>query len=168
MLQKISLILAVCLVFLNSCAKEEVKTKSQVIGEWKLASYSIGAAFDVDKDGTSQLNLLNEIDCVNSEILKFETTGILSSNETYNPTIEISKSEIDNTYNFSIECQEGVISFATSFSQIDVDTFQFNDKEFTIVNNSFNILLVDEVIIYNEDFTAILETRDLVLTYSKL
>nr|WP_321228295.1 hypothetical protein [uncultured Psychroserpens sp.] len=108
------------------------------------------------------------MDCVNSEILKFETTGVLSSNETYNPTIEISKSEIDNTYNFSIECQEGVISFATSFSQIDADTFQFNDKEFTIINNSFNIVLVEEIEIYNEDFTTVLETRDLVLTYSKL
>ncbi len=116
----------------------------------------------------AHLNLLNEIDCVNSEILKFETTGILSSNETYNPTIEISKSEIDNTYDFSVECQEGIISFDTSFSQIDADTFQFNDKEFTIVNNSFNILLVDEIEIYNEDFTTVLETRDLVLTYSKL
>ncbi|MFD2916125.1 hypothetical protein [Psychroserpens luteus] len=47
------LILTICLVLLNSCAKEEVKTQSQVIGEWKLASYSIGTAFDVDKDGTS-------------------------------------------------------------------------------------------------------------------
>ncbi|MEM5564440.1 hypothetical protein WNY78_04975 [Psychroserpens sp. AS72] len=168
MFKKISLILTISFVLLSSCAKEEVVNQSQVIGEWKLTSYSIGTSFDIDKDGTSHLNLLNEIDCVNNEILKFETSSIVSSNETYNPTINITKSEIDTTYDVNIECAEGVISFATGFSQVDVNTFQFNDNVFTISNNLFDIILVDEVEIYNEDFTTIIETRDLVLSYTKL
>lgn len=168
MFQKVSLILVICLVFLSSCAKEEIKIHSQVIGEWKLTSYTIGSAFDIDKDGTSHLNLLNEMDCVNNEVLRFETTSVVYSNETYNPTIDISKSGVDNAYNFNIECSEGIIGFATSFSQVTSNTFQFNDKTFIISNNSFDIILEDEVEIYNEDFTQIIETRDLVLTYSKL
>lgn len=155
-------------MLLNSCGKEDSKNQSLVIGEWKLTSYSIGDFFDVDKDGTSNLNLLNEINCVNNEILKFETTNVLSSNETYNPIIDIYKSEIDNTYDFNIECADGVIGFATSFSQIDTDTFEFNDKTFTISNDSFDMIIEDEIEIYNEDFTAVIETRDLVLSYSKL
>ncbi|TXE20017.1 hypothetical protein ES692_01795 [Psychroserpens burtonensis] len=168
MFQKVSLILTICLVLLNSCAKEEVENQSQVIGEWKLINYSIGTAHDINKDGWSNLNLLNEIDCDDNEVLKFETTGVVSSNETYNPTLQISKSEVDNTYTFNIECSEGIISFATSFSQINSNTFQFNDKEFTVINDSFNIVLVEDIKIYNVDFSQIIETKDLVLTYTKL
>lgn len=168
MFQKVSLILAICLVVLSSCSKEEAENQSQVIGEWKLTNYSIGTAHDINKDGWSHLNLLHEIDCDDSEVLKFKTTGVVSSNETYNPTIQISKSEVDNTYVFNIECAEGIISFATSFNQITSNTFQFNDKEFTIINNTFNIVLVEDIKIYNVDFSQIIETRDLVLTYTKL
>lgn len=167
MFQKVSLILSICLVFFNSCAKEEIKNQSQVIGEWKLISYTIETPFDIDKDGTSHLNLLNEIACPNHEILKFETTSIVSSNETFSPSISITKLEIDNTYDFDIECAEGIISFATSFNQINSNTYEFNDKEFTINNDAFEIVFENEIEIYNEDFTTILETRDLVLTYSK-
>jgi hypothetical protein len=168
MSQRVFFVLSIVLFFLSSCAKEEVKIQSQVIGEWELVTYSVGTSFDIDKDGTSNLNLLHEIDCVNNEVLKFETTSVVSSNNTYNPAIHISKSEMDSTYDFNIECSEGVIGFTTNFSQISSDSFQFNDKSFTIINSLFEITLEDEVQIYNEDFTEIIETRDLVLTYSKL
>nr|WP_321223108.1 hypothetical protein [uncultured Psychroserpens sp.] len=167
MLTKVSLILFTSLVILNSCAKEETVNQSRVIGEWKLTNYNIGSSFDINKDGTSNLNLLHEIACANNEVLTFETTSVVSSNDTYNPTLNISKSQIDNTYTFNVECAQGVIGFATEFSQLNANTFQFNDSQFTIVNDTFSITLNDEIQIFNEDFTTVIETRDIVLTYTK-
>ena len=167
-LKKMSLKLAICVLLLNSCTEDDAVIQSQVIGEWALVSYSIGDSFDINNDGTSNLNLLNEINCANNEVLSFEAIGVVSSNETYNPSILISKFNNDNSFNFNVECPEGTIGFATSFSQINDNTFEFSDRTFTIVDNTFEIVIEDEIEVFNEDFSELLETRDLVLRYTRL
>jgi hypothetical protein len=139
------------------------------LGDWKLVGYSIGEAHDINDDGVSHINLLNELNCENKEVLKFETTGIVSSSASYNPTLDVSKRVLDDSYVFHAECPEGVIGFATDFQQISDATFRFNGREFTIVDNMFTLVFIDDIKIYdNNNLSEVIETKNVVLTYSKL
>lgn len=168
MSKEIRVILFICFVSLSSCKNKNSAQQFGGLGDWFLSSYSIGEAYDIDKDGVFHLNLLKEISCENKEVLKFEATGVISSTGSYNPRLNMSKIKAGNAYHFDIECSKGVIGFATSFVQTSKNQFKFNDREYTITNDSFTQVLTDAVNIYNDSLTDIIETKDLVLIYSKL
>lgn len=165
---QIGCMILICLALFSSCKEKDNSKQSQVFGDWRLTGYSIGEAFDLNNDGVSHLNLLNEINCENKDVLKFETTGIVSSSASYNPTIAVSKMAAGNAYVFDVNCATGVIGFATDFVWVSDQIFKFNGREFSIINNSFTRIVTDEVKIYDENLSEIIETRDLILTYSKL
>ena len=169
MRKEIVLVVIVLMSLLNSC-KKAVKTKQlKCLGEWRLINYSIGEAYDINNDGVSHLNLLNELNCENKEVLKFESTGIVSSIASYNPRLNMSQPDTNESYVFNIECPEGVIGFATDFEQISDSTFRFNGREFTILDNTFTLVLIDEIEISDSsNLSEIVKTKDLSLTYSKL
>jgi len=55
----------------------------EVIGIWDLAQVNVSSAQDIDMDGTSSTNLMNELDCISGTLLidgdmvwTFEQTGI--------------------------------------------------------------------------------------------
>ncbi|MBO0323211.1 hypothetical protein J0X14_12960 [Muricauda sp. CAU 1633] len=58
---------------LVSCGSDdsggEVAADVQVIGIWDLAEVNISSAQDIDMDGTSSTNLLDELDCISGTIL---------------------------------------------------------------------------------------------------
>ncbi len=76
------------LIFLMvSCGSDDsggdVAAEIQVIGIWDLAEVNVSSAQDIDMDGTSSTNLLDELDCISGTILidgdntwTFEQTGI--------------------------------------------------------------------------------------------
>ncbi|MEW2922101.1 hypothetical protein AB1A65_11570 [Muricauda sp. ANG21] len=88
-MKKIKVILpSLFVTFLTlSCGSDdgggEVAADLQVIGIWDLSEVNISSAQDVDMDGTSSTNLMNELDCISGTILidgdnvwTFEQTGI--------------------------------------------------------------------------------------------
>lgn len=169
MRKELVVIVIVCMGLLHSCKKNSRTKSLKCLGEWELVGYSIGEAHDINNDGVSNINLLNELNCENKEVLKFETTGIVSSIRSYNPKLNMSKRILDGSYVFNVECPKGIIGFATDFQQISDTTFRFNGRELTIVDNTFTLVFVDDVKIYNNgSLLELIETKDLVLTYSKL
>ncbi|MDO5969730.1 hypothetical protein Q4Q35_07910 [Flavivirga aquimarina] len=164
-MNKLLFILCFALLF-TSCSVED--NNISVVGTWKLTARNVVDGFDINNDGTVDTNILNEVDCVNNETLIFETNGVVSSNKTYNPDIDIAL--LDGTtddYIFNVTCDEqGIIGFATTYTQ-DMNTVTFNDNEFTIIGNQLSREIKESIKIYNEDFTEIVATKDLTLIYTK-
>ncbi|OUS01925.1 hypothetical protein A9Q86_04550 [Flavobacteriales bacterium 33_180_T64] len=150
-----------------SCSSDDIDVNSSIIGSWKLTNYNIGVSVDIDKDDIENLNLLNELNCSNNEILIFESNGTVSSNDTFNPNIDISKSNLNGDYVFYVECAEGVIGFATLYNTLNDDTVEFNDKPSAIIGNTLTRVFENVIEVYNEDFSEIIETKHLTLIYTK-
>ena len=162
------IILACTLILSTSCSKDEVITNdSSVVGVWKLTNYNIGFSVDINKDGTKDFNILNEIDCVVNEELVFKSNGTVASNDSFHHTIDISKSDLNEAYVFNITCNEGYISFATTYIQNNNNSVEFNDVISIINNNQLTRVFENAIEIYNEDFTEIVEVKNLTLTYTK-
>ena len=111
---------------------------------------------------------MNEIECVNNETLVFDSKGVVTSNNTFNPSIDIVLvNGTSNNYVFNVECdEEGVISFATTYT-INGNEVLISDRVATVNGNKLSRVFVDAIKIYNEDLTQIIASKDLTLVYTK-
>ena len=166
-MSKLLSILFFVLLLFTSCSGEDNDDLS-IVGTWKLTAWDVVGGFDINNDGTVNTNILDEIECVNNETLIFEPNGVISSNKTFNPDIDIALLEgTTDEYMFNVTCdQQGIIGFATTYSQ-NGDTVIFNDKKSTLIGNQLIRVVKESITIYNEDFTEVLATKDLTLVYTK-
>jgi len=147
---------------LNACSKA-----NQVTGEWKLSSWDIGIEVDLNNDGDKSFNLIDEVNCDNNEILTISNNGTLNAIKTFSPIVRIAKKQ-NSDYVFNVDCNKGSLGFATSYELknnkilLDSNTeyYIFNEKQLTRV-------FKDAINIYNSDFSQVIETKDLTLTYMK-
>lgn len=154
------------LALFTNCTKDDVKVS--ILGTWKLTTWTIDVPLDLNSDTITSTNLLDEVSCANNETLVFETNGVMSSNNSFSPKIEIVllNNTID-TYVFDIECLEGVIGFATTYIHTSDDVIVFNDKEALVNGNQLICVYEDAIKIYSENMSNILETKDLKLVYTR-
>lgn len=166
-MSKLLFILCFASLLFASCSSED-NEDSSIVGTWKLTAWDVVDGFDINNDGTVSTNILDEIECANNETLIFETNGVVSSNKTFNPDIDVALLEgTTDEYAFDVICdQQGVIGFATTYSQ-NIDTVIFNDKASTIIGNQLFRVIKESITIYNEDYTEIVGTKDLTLVYTK-
>lgn len=166
----LTVITAFVLVLGTSCATEELEDSNNlsIKGVWNLTAWNIDNGFDINNDGIISTNLLNEISCHQNETLLFEANGVVSLNTTFKPNLEIYllNSRVEQ-YSFNLECDtEGVVSLATSYTKSG-NTIMIGETEASIEINQMSIVFENSIEIYNEDFTEVLETRDLTLVYIK-
>ncbi len=166
----LNLCIAFVLVCFTSCSTDDMQdsNNSSITGVWKLTAWNIDGGFDINNDGTVSTNLLNEIDCSRNETLFFDNDGVVSLNTTFNPDINIALlNEATSEYSFNVACDtEGVISLATSYTVND-SMIMIGESEAQIDGNQIFLVFQDRIKIYNEDFTQVLETKDLTLVYNK-
>lgn len=91
-----------------------------VIGLWDLVEVNVSPSQDVDNDGTSSSNLMNELDCISGTLL---IDGDLVW--TYEQT-EIVATPITNDQ-YSIICTDTILATGTWFSDENEATFDGND-----------------------------------------
>ncbi len=137
-------------------------------GEWKLTAWRVDDGFDINNDGVVSINILDEIDCVNNEVLVFESNGVMSSKASFNPEINIAlENKASNTYRFEVICDtEGVISFASSYS-LRGDELKINEQNAILKGNQIYRVFKKAIKIYNKGYTQIVGTKDLTLVYTK-
>lgn len=166
----LNLCIACALVNFTSCSSDDMQDSdnSSITGVWTLTAWNIDEGFDFNNDGTVSTNLLSEIDCSQNETLFFEKNGTVSLNTTFNPDIDIALlNEENNEYNFNVTCDnEGIISLATSYTVND-SIVMIGETEAQFDGNQITLVSEDRIKIYNEDFTEVVETRDLTLVYFK-
>lgn len=146
---------------INSC-----QDKNPLYGEWKLSSWYIGIEIDLNKNGIKSSNLLQEVDCINKEILTVNSDGTLNAVNTFSPEVKISKAS-DN-YIFDVNCNKGSLGFATSYKIAgDKIVIEPNNQVYLFNGNQLTRVFKNAIKIYNADFTKVLETKDLTLNYIK-
>ncbi|MBF8149333.1 hypothetical protein ITJ86_05460 [Winogradskyella sp. F6397] len=163
-------ILAVCFLICiigmtTSCSDE---SEHDIVGVWLLTTRTVDIPFDVNQDGESNTNLTKEIDCNKEETLTFKNNGsVFSGNEFSNP-LQYYKEDTTNVYRINSDCNtEGIISFASEYNITDEDTIKISDRVYVLQQNTLTTVYKNAVDIYNEDFTEVLETKDLTLVYTK-
>lgn len=166
----LNLCIAFVLVCFTSCSSDDMQdsNNSSISGVWKLTAWNIEGGFDINNDGTISSNLLNEIDCSRNETLFFDNNGVVSLNTTFNPDIGIALlNETTDEYSFDVTCDtEGVISLATEYTIKD-SIITIGESEAMIEGNQISLVFEGRIKIHNEDFTEVIETKDLTLVYNK-
>ena len=154
-------------IFICSCSTDEDDIVSSVVGEWELTEWNANISLDLNNDTIFNTNLLEEIDCINNEILTFEDNGVVASSNTFNSKIEFYLIESMQEYNVNIDCaMEGSIGFASTYIET-ANTIEFNGSVSELRGNQIIRTFEDEIEVYNETHTEIIATRDLILVYTK-
>lgn len=162
------LILFLFILSFQSCFKDQDDTfNNDLIGTWKLTGYNVEGGFDINADGVADTNLLNEIECPNDETLVFVSNGIVSSDKTYNPLLEIGLVEGTNDrYVFNVECPDGDIGFSATYTQNN-GSVTIQDRMAVLNGNQLARVFENAINIYNEDFTQVIATKTLTMVYTK-
>lgn len=157
------------LTLLIACTQDNSKsTDSEYLeGVWRLTAWNVSEAIDMNNDGSPSINLLNEISCVNNEILEFNTSGIAAFNNTFNPSLEImSQNSSLNNLSFNIICNSGVIGAATMYSK-QGNTITLGSETATISGNEITIARKNKLKVFNSDKSKVLVSRDVDAVYTK-
>ncbi|WP_179334489.1 hypothetical protein [Winogradskyella costae] len=156
------------IVLLSSAVSCSDNNEHHVIGVWLLTTRTIDLPFDVNKDGVSNENLIKELDCNTKETLTFENNGtVFSGNEFSNP-LKYYKEEGTNEYKIISDCNtEGIISFASEFQIIEETTIKISNRDYVLSGDTLTTIYKNSVKIYTEDFSEVIETKDLKLIYTK-
>ncbi|HLT33291.1 MAG TPA: hypothetical protein VKZ98_05830 [Aquaticitalea sp.] len=164
--------LCCCITFFVSisCSKDydDNIQNSNILGVWELAGWSLDIEMDLNNDSVFSTNLLDEAPCQNYETLIFEADGTFSSNRTFNPTVNISLvNGTTDSYVFDVACDtEGTIGLAGPFTQTgNMVTLLGNTA--MINGNQLSIVYENAVEIYNEDFTEVVDTKNLTVIYGR-
>jgi len=164
------LLKVICAVLLisssTSCSSES--DVSSIVGSWKLTAWNASKGLDLNNDGIVSTNILDEIDCISNETLVFESNGVVSSNATFNPDLDIVLlNGTSDEYIFNVTCdKDGMVSYATTYSQ-NGDSVLINESEATIRDNKLSRIFEDAIKIYNEDHTELVDTIDVTYVYTK-
>ena len=155
-------------LFTFSCT-DELYEFPDVTGQWILVEYNVAEGFDINMDGEVNVNLLQELDCLNDEILTFDVNGVVTSINTFNPSINVSLVEEGlNDYVFDIICDnEGSIGIATSYAQ-QGENINFNGAGATIINEELQVVYKDAFTIKDFNSDEVIETYDITMVYTKL
>ncbi|OMP31248.1 hypothetical protein [Mangrovimonas sp. DI 80] len=161
----------ICILQLSVACSEDSSSKNALVGKWKLTSWSAEVPMDLNNDGLANVNLLKEITCSNKETLSFDVHGIVSSEDTFNPTVMIS--EVNggggNAYAVQVECAEGIIGFATDYAFDSTNgTVQIGENTVATLNGGeLTIVYGNAIEIYNTELAEVVGTKDLTKVYTK-
>ena len=159
------------LVFLTSCSIEPVEELSFEFfeGTYHLTEYSFDVPADLNNDTNYSSNLLEEIDCENNETLVFDKQGLVYSNFTFNPLIEVALVNTSlSEFDVDVICDtEGLIGTASSYSKSG-NIIKIDDRIATISGNNITMIFKKALNVYNQDKSLVIGTKDLKLVYTKM
>ncbi|MFD1064228.1 hypothetical protein ACFQ1Q_13310 [Winogradskyella litorisediminis] len=158
-----SLYLIIVAVFFHSFLFSQ--KDNTLFGQWQLVSWSVDLPMDLNNDGQFSTNLIEETNCKNNEVLTISTNGILKSNKTFNPTVNISKTATG--YEISETCNEGSIGFSNQFTLDDNKLYLDIGGNYKLVDGNLIRVFEGAVNVFNSDYSKVSETKNLTLVYKK-
>ncbi|WP_299277044.1 hypothetical protein [uncultured Psychroserpens sp.] len=153
---------------LGDCTNDAEAT--EVEGTWLLTAWLGEEPIDLNNDGTSSANFLDEMDCYNNETIVFNNdgTGVAMSTSFAEITFEIVVGTTDE-YSYTIDCIDEVentnMTWIQSGNTISI-TDAFGTTDWTLSGNELSITIPEGFGTSNEDGTIII-TQDLTLVYTK-
>ncbi|MBA6151274.1 hypothetical protein [Gelidibacter maritimus] len=141
---------------------------SPLVGAWELTTWTVGIPMALNDNTQLTTNLLDQTACDVNEILTFDNKAIVISQDSFSPDITIRLKEgTTDVYIVEETCAEGVIGYATDYSQDANGDVQFNGTVGVLSNNQLTVIYKNAIKIYNEALTEVIESRDLTLIYTK-
>lgn len=154
-------------VFTLSCSNEESEQEVSLIGEWELTEWRIGIEADINNDGVSSFNLLNEIECNSQELITFDAENNISLIVEENPKLFLTENSETGEYQFHLTCSEGVIGTAATYT-FENDTVEAFNSTYLKDNNVLTETIEYAIEIYNEDLTEAIGLLNSVKVYTKV
>ncbi|SHH43041.1 hypothetical protein [Winogradskyella jejuensis] len=154
---------SVCLLLLFTYAVISCQENNEYLGDWELQSWSFDIEMDLNNDNTSSFNLLEETSCVNQEVLTLKSNNTLGSKKTFSSNLRVSKEGA--VYKVSEKCNKGSLGFSSAFKKINDTLVLEEGGEYILNRNKLTRTFKGFIKVYNQDFSEVLETKDLVLTY---
>lgn len=152
------------LILSFSCSKTE--SSNDFVGTWDLTSWSIDANFNSDSSNSRSDNLLTLIHCTNNESLVIDSLGTVMTNDTFSPTFKLISSE-SSDYQMTVECAEGSVGFATSYSQINDNSLIVNGITYNMQGNQLSAIFENAIPIYDLEGAYKIGAKDLKVVYTK-
>lgn len=154
---------------LTSCSKDsETPGEALLDGVWQLTAWNVDGGMDMDKDGVSHTNLLDEISCSSNETLEFDNSGVVSFNNAFNPDIKIiAVNNLVENLNVTVVCDNGVLGTATVYT-VNGKTITIGSTTATINGNEINIVRKGKLKVLNTDMSTVLSTMDVIEVYTKM
>lgn len=151
----------------SGCSDKEVT--HPVIGSWNLTTWTVGIPLDLKNHSVYSTNLLDQTACKVNEILSFNTSGTVISEDTFNPKITISlKDGSSDDYIVEEICSEGSIGFTADYIAVDDNKVEFNNVMGILESNKLTFVYENMVKIYNDAQTEVIDSKDLTLVYEKV
>ena len=153
---------------LGDCTNDTEPTN--VEGTWLLTAWLGEEPIDLNNDGTSSANFLDEMDCYNNETIVFNNdgTGVAMSTSFAEITFEIVVGTTDE-YSYTIDCIDEVENTNMTWTQSDNTisiTDAFGTTDWTLNGNELSITIPEGFGTSNEDGSVVI-TQDLTIVYTK-
>jgi len=145
-------------------------TDVTVVGTWKMTAWNVNEAQDLNEDGTSSTNLLDEMDCYNNETVVFNAdfTGIAMS--TSYADIELNLViGTTNEFDYSITCVPEIENTDLTWAQsgnIVATTSTGITNNFTLNGNELSFLIPEGFTVVSDD-SSVTVIQDLTIVYTK-
>lgn len=111
-------LLSVALVFSSCVVNDDEDTSVDLVGTWKMTSFTISTPYDLNGDGTPNTDILVETGCYQNETLDFNDNGSgVSTNRSYlDIEVELVTGTTDQ-YNYNIDCVDEFFQEDFTWSQ---------------------------------------------------
>ena len=166
----------VIITMFTACKKDDINENPgpvTLVGTWKLTAWKSANAYDLNGDGTTNTNLLNEFDCYHNELIIFDDdrTGIMKNSSSTN-VIATLVTGTENTYTYAITCIQEQDNSFFNWSRPNENTIAISESDETYnlnLNGNKISFLVDEFVVATDDSTTSYPViiEDLIFVYTK-
>ena len=168
-------LLVVSALALSSCSKDDNNNNNSTVsleGTWKLTAWNSTTAYDINNDGTANLNILQELNCYNNETVLFSANnvGIATTTSYADIEVEITVGTTDE-YTFTIDCIDETEVFPFTWS-LSGNTITLNagtaDESVAIMSgNTFSFVVQEGLVVINSENFEVEINQDLTFVYTK-
>ena len=114
------------LLLATACSSDsdDNDNNAELEGTWRLTAWNVGESYDLNNDGTSSSNLLDEIDCYNNETISFANGVATYMSTSYAEFYFEAGEEGESEGTYFIECEQEIENFNKNVTKIDKKKFQ--------------------------------------------
>lgn len=167
------------LVFTVSCSSDDSNNNDgvELEGTWRLTAWNVGESYDLNNDGTSSSNLLDEIDCYENETITFAAGTATYMSTSYADIYFEAGEEGESDDTYIIECEQEIdnspATYVRNGNTVTITITYVEDgvtEEDIIIGtlngNTLSFVIPDGFYVEGDDFTVEVE-QDLTYVFTK-
>ncbi len=141
-----------------------------IVGTWKMTAWNVPEGQDINQDGITSNNLLDEMDCYNNETILFNSNNTAVSTSTSYADIELNLVVgTTNEFDYSITCVPEIETTDLTWTQtgnIVTTTALGASTNLTLNGNELSFLIPEGFTVVSDDSSTTV-IQDLTIVYTK-